>query len=112
MLLLLLTGARADESDHTRGLLYRLDAEAREVRLHPQQAWGPAKQVQREAAHTAARLDSEGMHEQAWALRRQAEALADAAERDQWQDTRAQAINFQRMVRQIDDALPPHDIAH
>ncbi len=109
---LLVAGAGADESDHTRGLLYRMDAEAREVRLHPEQAWGPAKAVAREAGDAAARLDAEGMHLEADALRRQASALANAVQRDQWQDTRAQAINLQIMLRHIDDALPPHDIAH
>jgi hypothetical protein len=109
---LLVLAAKADEPDHTRGLLYRLDAETREVRLHPDQAWGRTKQVQREAGDAADRLDAEGLHREAWSLRRQASALANAAQRDQWQDTRAQAINLQSMLRQIDEALPPHDIAH
>jgi hypothetical protein len=105
------TGAQADGTDRTRGILYRIDAEASSVRLHPEQAWGPVASIARQAGDAAAQLDQQGMKEAAASLREEAAALQEAARRDEAEDVRAHAIVIESLVRHIDEKLPSRDIA-
>jgi hypothetical protein len=102
----------ADSRDHLRGLLYRVDAQALSLRLHPDQAMGEGSALQREGAEAADALTRAGMLGGAAALRRESAAVADAVRRREPEDVRAHAIAVQRLVRELDDALPGPDIAH
>src|SRR6185369_68141 len=90
--------AHADHRDHVRGLLYRVDAEAHTLRLHPGQAGGEAQAVARQADEAADALEADGMIEEAAALKREAQALSDAARRNEPQDVRTRAIVVERLV--------------
>jgi hypothetical protein len=108
VLLLLLSSsvAVAADVDHTRAMLYRIDAEARGVRLHPDQAWDEAAEVARQADRVAPLLPAD----EAVALQRETRALAAAARRDQPDDVRGHAVAVQIMVRAFDERLPSHEL--
>jgi hypothetical protein len=99
------TGHAADV-DHTRAMLYRVDAEARGVRLHPDQAWDAASEVARQADRVAPLLPAD----EALALQRETRALAAAARRDQPDDVRGHAVAVQILVRAFDERLPSHHL--
>jgi hypothetical protein len=101
--------ARADGADSTRGLLYRIDADARSVRLHPTNSTGPAQALSRTANDAADRLRAEGLPSEGAALKREAAGVAAAARNHEDEDTRAHAIRVEQLVRQLDEQLPAHD---
>jgi hypothetical protein len=104
--------ASADQRDRTRGLLYRVDAEAHTLRLHPSEPITEARAVERQANLAAGMLASQGLRPEARALRYQARALAEAAQRGDPEDVRQHAITVERLVREVDDALPGPEISH
>ena len=102
--------AAADHRDDVRGLLYRVDAEAHTLRLHPGEPITEARAVERQANQAAGVLEREGLAPQAAKLRYQARALVEAAQRGEPEDVRLQAILMERLLREVDDALPGPEI--
>jgi hypothetical protein len=110
-ILLVAAVAQGDELDRIRGGLYRVDAEAHVVRLHPYQAWDRAQAAQREADEVVDRLQKMKLFPEAAALHREAAELAEAARREEPEDVRTHAARLEILVRSLDDRLPAHDIA-
>jgi hypothetical protein len=96
---------RADHRDDVRGLLYRVDAEAHTLRLHPSEPGEEAAAVQRQASKAADALQADGLVAESWALRRESWALMRAAQRRNPVDVQQHAANVEVLVRQADDAL-------
>jgi hypothetical protein len=77
---LLATLASPQDTDATRAALYRIDAEARLARLHPDDCAAHAQSAQRQAHELAAKLEPDpALARQAIRLANDTDALADAA---------------------------------
>jgi hypothetical protein len=103
--------ALADHRDDVRGLLYRVDAQALTLRLHPSEPIIEARAIERQANDAAQQLDDYGLRFEARALRREAQALIEAAQSAEPEDVRLHAIRLQRLIREVDDALPAPEIS-
>jgi hypothetical protein len=104
--------ARGDHRDDVRGLLYRVDAEAHTLRMHPGQPIVEAKAIERQVDQAVRGLESFGLRWEAIALKREAQALVEAAYSGDADRVRAHAITVERLVREVDDALPGPEITH
>jgi hypothetical protein len=97
-----------DERDQVRGLLARVDNEARTAWLHPDEARPNAAAAARYARAAAWQLRTRaGMPLEAAELARAAADLDDAARRRDPVDVQSRAAVMQIEVRRIDSALPP-----
>ena len=101
----------ADHRDDVRGLLYRVDAEAHTLRLHPGQPIYEAKAIERQTDQAAKALEDYGLKWEARALQREAQGLVEAAYSGDADRVRAHALTVERLVREVDDALPPPEIS-
>lgn len=108
MQLLALLVTFALDTDATRAALYRIDAEARLARMHPDEAAAHAQAADRQAREVAARLESEpALALEAERLRKDADALSDAARQGTVDGAvRDQAMRLQLTIRQLDVMLP------
>src|SRR5262249_27202661 len=97
--------------DHVRAMLYRIDGDAHTVRLHPQQAWGPARSAARAAEEIAGDLRKQAPPELAVALVVEARALEEAAQHEEEPSVRDHALALEGLVREIDEQLPAHEVA-
>src|SRR5579871_3501570 len=80
MQLLLFLVTFAIDTDATRAALYRIDAEARLARMHPEEAEAHAQSAERQARDLAARLEGDrALAPEAGRVQHEADALAEAA---------------------------------
>jgi hypothetical protein len=103
----------AMDPDRLRGLLYRIDGEARVARLHPEAARDHARAAARFANQLAGRIAADGDPALVVAggrLERAADALAEAAHRAEDEDIRAAAIAVEIEVRRLDEVVPAPEV--
>src|SRR5690349_10498005 len=86
--------ALGDHRDNVRGLLYRVDAEAHTLRLHPNEPIVEARAIERQANDAAAEVEQYGLIPEGRALRGEARSLMEAAQRAEPEDVRLHAIRM------------------
>jgi len=108
MQLLALLVTFALDTDATRATLYRIDAEARLARMHPEEAAAHAQAADRQAHEVAARLQSEpALADEATRLSKEADALSNAARQEAGDGTVPdQAMRLELAIRRLDLMLP------
>jgi hypothetical protein len=111
-LALVVTLALPLDTDAMRGALYRIDAEARLVRQHPEEAAAHAQAAERQARDVQARLaEDPALAPEASRLMTAAIGLSDAARADREAAVRDAARDVQVEVRRLDALLPAPPLA-